>query len=983
MLLAAAVAHGQVESGGRLLVVAADSFLDAVQPLAEWRTAVGQQAAVVPLSQAGTTPSTVRTFIRNAWNFWPVRPEYVLLFCNPTQLEGYSSDNDCYYGDMTGDWRMEIPVGRLPAWSKAEARVLVAKTLAYERLTGWTDTTWLLKGSTTVQEGNPSNPDSFYLPDCYFAHSLWLANGYTRCDTFYNLRGHNSTDLNNALNEGRSFITYRGSASGHWNAPFEQFRPGTAWRNRFRTPILVAGTCGTVTLAPGEEMLGDESVRFGTDESLGGAVAYFGTTRAASTVTRYRSAVYRGFFHGLFADSLTELGPATVRGRRWLDSLYQNQSRYQEWALIGDPCLRVWTGPPRPISVAHPSWVRNGPQVLTVTVEFGGDPVPGAFICAWLDSSVYCLDTTDAQGSARLDVNPDHPGAMRITVTGRDLIPYEGTCGVYISGAPFITHLRHELIDSFPAGNSDGLPAAGETLTVPLWVVNVGDSTALGVRAWLQTADSLVALLDSVRDLGTIPAQESAFTGRDGFRFAVSPACPDGRKLEFRLHVTDSAGRTWDSDFSEIVANVELSFAGDTVRDSSGNRNGRLDPNETADLIVRLRNAGSATARQTTARLRSSDARLVVLDSIGTWGNIPGRSTRDNNSDRFTLRALEMVPSTPILCTLLVRALGCSTRMLFTISPGVLSTTDPCCDGPRIPALYWAFDDVDSNYAQRPAFEWIDASGAGTNLGLRDNQTVTLDLPAEFGPFRYYGRRYTQLSVCSNGWVAPGSSSFIGWANYRLPRGLEPPVLAVLWDDLVPDTARNVWTLFDTAAHRFVVQWDSVSYRSQPTKRDQFQLVIHDTTRAGPDGNSTFDFQYRTANNHRYGTMGIQDPTDTIGITVVCDNAYARAAALLLPSRCIRFTTELPTVGLAGPAVPQPSPARVLHATVVRGVLKTEHSRQNTGNRAESLDAAGRRVMVLASGDNDVTSLAPGVYFVHEAQAQAQAQAVRKVIIAR
>jgi hypothetical protein len=46
-------------------------------------------------------------------------------------------------------------------------------------------------------------------------------------------------------------------------------------------------------------------------------------------------------------------------------------------------------------------------------------------------------------------------------------------------------------------------------------------------------------------------------------------------------------------------------------------------------------------------------------------------------------------------------------------------------------------------------------------------------------------------------------------------------------------------------------------------------------------------------------------------------------------------------------------------------------------------DMTGRQVMALAPGANDVRSLAPGVYFVREPQAQAQAQAVRKVIITR
>jgi len=70
-------------------------------------------------------------------------------------------------------------------------------------------------------------------------------------------------------------------------------------------------------------------------------------------------------------------------------------------------------------------------------------------------------------------------------------------------------------------------------------------------------------------------------------------------------------------------------------------------------------------------------------------------------------------------------------------------------------------------------------------------------------------------------------------------------------------------------------------------------------------------------------------------------------------------------------------------ATIVRGVLVLDAvgSRQNTAYRAELLDISGRRVMDLSPGPNDVRALAPGVYFVREAQAQAQAQAIRKVVV--
>jgi hypothetical protein len=75
-------------------------------------------------------------------------------------------------------------------------------------------------------------------------------------------------------------------------------------------------------------------------------------------------------------------------------------------------------------------------------------------------------------------------------------------------------------------------------------------------------------------------------------------------------------------------------------------------------------------------------------------------------------------------------------------------------------------------------------------------------------------------------------------------------------------------------------------------------------------------------------------------------------------------------------------------ASIVRGVLvlgglgtRSGLSANPVMSRAVLLDISGRRVMDLQPGGNDISRVAPGVYFLREAQAQAQA--VRKIVIAR
>jgi hypothetical protein len=72
--------------------------------------------------------------------------------------------------------------------------------------------------------------------------------------------------------------------------------------------------------------------------------------------------------------------------------------------------------------------------------------------------------------------------------------------------------------------------------------------------------------------------------------------------------------------------------------------------------------------------------------------------------------------------------------------------------------------------------------------------------------------------------------------------------------------------------------------------------------------------------------------------------------------------------------------------TVVKGVLvlgAAVDSRQRAVDRAELLDAAGRKVMDLKPGANDVRMLAPGVYFVRGPKTEdgSPGAAVSKVVV--
>ncbi|MEO0114049.1 MAG: C25 family cysteine peptidase [candidate division WOR-3 bacterium] len=417
------------QTGARYLVIAHDTFVDAIRPLVEWKTKKGVKAVCVPLSQIGATPDQIKSYIQNAYNNWNPQPEYVLLVGSPNLLPSYNNAFDDYYADMTGNYQIELCIGRFPCPTVAKCSVMVAKTIGYEKSETMHDSTWFIKGTTIVREDVP--PDPYYQSDCRYIRNLWLNYGnYIHVDSFLSTQGHNQDSVINAINNGRAFVVFRGQSVGSWYWPFN-VNPNLT-NNGYKLPIVVSGTCATITLAPNEAMLGDSFLRVGTVQNPKGAVGFFGTSQVGSNISQYRGAVTRGFFRALYEENIFTMGGAAKRGKFIMDSLYPNQTRYREWNLLGDPELNVWTSQPKKLTVVHDTILFLQPTIFPVTVSCSGAPVNQALVCVMMDSTIYAYDYTDSTGSVVFSITPQHPGTLAVTVTAHNRFPYEGSANVIL-----------------------------------------------------------------------------------------------------------------------------------------------------------------------------------------------------------------------------------------------------------------------------------------------------------------------------------------------------------------------------------------------------------------------------------------------------------------------------------------------------------------------------------------------------------------------
>jgi hypothetical protein len=334
------------------------------------------------------------------------------------------------------------------------------------------------------------------------------------------------------------------------------------------------------------------------------------------------------------------------------------------------------------------------------------------------------------------------------------------------------------------------------------------------------------------------------------------------------------------------------------IEEINGNSNNRWDAAESVSLYLTLRNIGQITANSVSATISSASPYVTIIQNQAGFGNIASLDTAVNTAP-FVVYAL---PNTPIAhnagFTLTVTSTDTTWIYSLSIPVGQFTTTDPIPDGPRTPALYYAYDNTDISYNQHPVYNWFEIKNLGTRLTFDHNDQVrVVPLPSAFGSVKFYGQNYNAISVSVDGFITLGSDTTRAYTNYAIPSTNGPaPMIAVNWDDLLHSNTTDVggvYWYYDPSSRAMIIEWDSLSYYSVST-REKFQVIIYDSTYTTTSGDNIIIAQYQTANRYSSSTIGIEDPTEMIGIQYLFDGTYHPAAATIQPQRAIKFVTNSP-----------------------------------------------------------------------------------------
>ena len=979
------------------LIITPNTFYNAVQELARWKEQKGWKVTIATLSETGGSANEIKNYIANAYHNWSPPPEYVILIGDKDSLPPAAnatpvSTTDYPYSLIDGDdYFAELLIGRLPAKNVNELNTMIAKILGYEKNPYLNEPSWF-KRSLMVAANYPLDTMTTPIATKLWVREKLLEYGFNTVDTVFYPPVSGPTQIINSINQGVIFVNYRGGIADPdgWVYPNFHNTDIIGLSNGWKLPVVTSVTCWTGNFGF-QTCFGEEWLGAGNPTTPKGAVAFFGAS-AATTSSRWNNCLDYGIYWAISKEDIQNLGPALYRGKLEVFLNFPNDTSWNSgvsfyfhtYNLLGDPSLAIWTDIPDSFLTSHPATIPIGKNSISMQIQnSSSQPIDSAMVCLFKENEVKEVEFTNSSGAVDFNFSTSTPGTLFITITKKNFKPYCGYC-VLNNSEVYVGHYSHTIDDSW--GNNNGEINPGETINLDVILKNYGNtSSANNVQAKLTIQDTSIIITDSIKFYGDIGPGATA--GSSPYEFVVSTKTKNEHLIKFDLEISSSQGN-WNSSIWCKAKAPEFKYQWHQVLDGG---NGILEPGETADLITSIENIGGLIGTNISGILRSKNPGVMVIDSFGTFGDIPVGDSAVNGTDRFRVTASSSIaPGHPVnFLTVISGDNNFSDTINFQIVIGPLTQNIPL--GPDDYG-YFAYDNTDTQYPESPVYSWVEIDpelgGLGDTLSLLSDETKTVPLPFNF---KFYGNQYQRISISSDGYIAMDSTWIADMYNWHILSAGGPPLLiAPFWDDLDPtatDSSGNVCYFYDSSNQRFIIEYSRIQHIHNPTNPTPAELQTFEIILLDPDyhptitGDGEIIFQYKKITNddvwHNYATVGIENSEHTIGLEYSYNNTYPPAAAPLVDGRAIKFTTDPPDTfpgisegqtakGYRKPELivyPVPFTKR-LNIIVSHPGQKIINIYNTTGNLVRTIISDRSRTVWYAD-DNKGRKLPGGVYFIN------------------
>ncbi|MCF7792444.1 MAG: T9SS type A sorting domain-containing protein [Candidatus Cloacimonetes bacterium] len=930
-------------SGGNYLVIAPENCADLMQPFLRWKEKLGFKTRLAVFEEIGTTEADIKDYLQTAYDIWETPPEYVLMVGDVTgnfYLPAYYIPGYLYPWCVTDhsftllegdDYFPDILIGRLSFQNEMQLTTMLSKIINYEK-NPYLENDWMKSALMTgyVDESNGFSQREVLLT----IRDKLLNFEYTKVDTFIAPWQFGATLLENEINNGHSFICYRGAGhSTYWSGGSmgQMFANNNVLNlnNGFMLPMVTSMTCGGGDFAAGETAtcFGEVWMFAGTPSVPQGAIGFIGPSER-DTKTWFNNANALGIYQGITQEGINSCGEMLLRGKM---ELYNNfpfghemggaedsdQFYFYVYNLLGDPGLRVWTDTPKAIEL-EASEVFLGSNFVSANIITNDDPAEFKVAFTSLDSLV-AVGYTDAAGNVNLPISVSE-GTYQLTASKYGFIPK--TIDIHVQASDMLA------MNAFTFSENT---VSGQTLDIDLQIMNMADSDADNVTIELNSQDDNISIITDPISVYSIPANQ---TYDCTFSIEISESWQDGETSDLILEMTSNLGDNLALIPVEIQS-PDLAM----VQFEALNSSGFIIQEEETDLNLTLYNSGQANSSTFQTELICLNDVVEVQDASSGYNSID-IGENETNFSAFTIFADNSIISgeTAEFQLNIFNTSSPLQTIFFEIPIGIISESSPTfCDWG-----YYAVESSDAGNFDAPDYNWIEIDpelgGNGTLVGadhaIIDGYIQTISLPFQF---RYYGQFYDEISICSEGWLAMGRTQHIYFRNRTIPSGIGPDaMIAPFWDSLQDG---NIYVAHDSGNHQFIIEWSDWGNSYDPDQKNTFQVILMNPEYEDNFGiDSTIIFQYKEIHNidqqDHYATIGIENQAQTEGLLLSFAGIEAATFHPIQDETAIMFTMK------NGPDVPYLTvePSEFIVETFVDTIILQTLTLQNNSESSEPLE---------------------------------------------
>ncbi len=680
------------------LIITNEEMKSEFQRLADYKTSLGLASLVVTRESISANfrngadiQETLRMFIQDAYSKWGT--EYVLLAGDTDVLPARYVDNhfypynsstlipvDLYFACLDGTWNAngnahygeadnesaggvgddvdfaeEVYLGRATVSSSVDAQVFVDKVISYESTPQGSDwTNRILYACEVLFPSDYQDGDNIFLDGAEFSDQM-VTELVEPCTDLEYLRMYESNQdyprdlpltkaaLIDSLNTGH-YGTLNQIGHGY-------FTVMSVGDDLFTTTDADALTNGdhlfmifSLNCASAAFDMSCLMERF-LQNPHGGSIVSIGSSRAAFP---YNVNVYQqGFFEALYCTVDNRVGKLIALSRlpyvgNTINN-YVDRWTFENYTLLGDPTVPIWTGVPGQMIVTAGS-LDLGPNQFAVNIMNGlGGPVENARVCLSREGADISTGFTDGSGSVTLDYLADAPGEVELKISGRDMAQYVSIIDVE-AGVTYFSLNSLVVGDngsSGTTGNRNGIVESGEAVVLVPILVETGGAGTTGLVGTLSTTTEGVTVVTGTVDFIDVSAGGISYPdGTILVKFDAGIA--DGTPVNFRLALIDDSSATYLVEWTTVVKAPELEAVMLDWEDSTfGNGDGILDIDERVVLSVRFKNFGAGRADLVDLRLRTLNSNVTLYDTIGSFTNLEFMETTGE------LRSLSLSLSDP------------------------------------------------------------------------------------------------------------------------------------------------------------------------------------------------------------------------------------------------------------------------------------------------------------------------------------------------